>query len=400
MLTADLVRVRRTRDGDLFIRTVHPKARDRLVTVARGYIEAAKAGVGAPREAFVDACASVEVASPDRKVAVGLLKLVTDRCDFSADEDVDPPAVRQAVFLRATEARREGDFDREAIVAAAAQALELEPAAVEAALFADLKNAHLMRTFEAPNAEALVDGYDLAQAQAVLLRAVKVTAHVSCEDAGAYRALFRKLKFRRLLHTIHPHPDGGYRLVLDGPFSVFRQSTRYGLQLALMLPAIAACDTWSVDADVRWGKDKAKLRFKVEGEQAADASPARLPDEVQQLLERFRALDTPWRARASSKILELPGVGLCIPDIVFTHTTSGTRVYLEVMGYWSREAVWRRVDLVEGGLRENVLFAVSSRLRVSEAVLDDELPGELYVYKGVLSAKTIAERLARFEDIC
>ena len=84
MLTADLVRVRRTRDGDLFIRTVHPKARDRLVTVARGYIEAAKAGVGAPREAFVDACASVEVASPDRKVAVGLLKLVTDRCDFSA----------------------------------------------------------------------------------------------------------------------------------------------------------------------------------------------------------------------------------------------------------------------------------------------------------------------------
>lgn len=399
MLTADMVRVRRTRDGELFLRPVHPKARDRLVAVARGYIEAGKAGVGAPREAFLDACAAVEVADPDRKVAGGLLKLVTDRCDFSADETLDPPAVRREVFLRATRARRDGDFERDAIVMNSAEALGLEPASVEAALFADLKGAHVMRRFEAPNAEALVDGYDLAQAQAVLLKAVRVTTRVSCEDAGAYRALFRKLKFRRLLHTIHAHPEGGYQLVLDGPFSLFRQSTKYGLQLALMLPAIAACDTWSIDADVRWGKDKAKLRFQASGERAADATPTRLPDEVQQLLDRFRALETGWRARVSSKILDLPGVGLCVPDLVFTHGVSGTRVYLEVMGYWSREAVWRRVDLVEAGLSENILFAVSSRLRVSEAVLDDELPGALYVYKGVLSARMIGERLARYEEI-
>ena len=58
-----------------------------------------------------------------------------------------------------------------------------------------------------------------------------------------------------------------------------------------------------------------------------------------------------------------------------------------------RQAVIDRVELVEAGLTEPVIFALSSRLRVSEKILDDALPGELYVYKGVMSAKAVLERL-------
>jgi predicted nuclease of restriction endonuclease-like RecB superfamily len=91
--------------------------------------------------------------------------------------------------------------------------------------------------------------------------------------------------------------------------------------------------------------------------------------------------------------LDLPGIGLCVPDLTFTHAATDRRVYLEVMGYWSRDAVWRRVEMVEAGLPHTVIFAVSSRLRVSEEALGDDLPGQLYVYKGVMSARAIAERL-------
>jgi hypothetical protein len=63
------------------------------------------------------------------------------------------------------------------------------------------------------------------------------------------------------------------------------------------------------------------------------------------------------------------------------------------MGYWSRDAVWKRVELVQGGLPHRILFAVGARLRVSEDVLGDELPGMLYVYKQTMSARAIAERL-------
>ena len=44
----------------------------------------------------------------------------------------------------------------------------------------------------------------------MLLRAVRVVARVRCASPDAYRALFRKLKFRRLLHRITPLEDGWY----------------------------------------------------------------------------------------------------------------------------------------------------------------------------------------------
>ncbi len=91
-------------------------------------------------------------------------------------------------------------------------------------------------------------------------------------------------------------------------------------------------------------------------------------------------------------------MGLSIPDLVFERRPPdgpSERVYLEVMGYWSRAAVWKRVELVRAGLDERILFAVSAKLRVSEDVLDDDLPGALYVYKHALSARAIAERLEK-----
>ena len=48
---------------------------------------------------------------------------------------------------------------------------------------------------------------------------------------------------------------------------------------------------------------------------------------------------------------------------------------------------------MNAGLPQPIVFAVSSRLRVSEEVLDADLPGQLYVYKGVISARAVEQRL-------
>ena len=51
--------------------------------------------------------------------------------------------------------------------------------------------------------------------------------------------------------------------------------------------------------------------------------------------------------------------------------------------------------LAEKGLGERVVFAVSSKLRVSEAVLDDDASAALYVYKATLSPKALLDRVER-----
>jgi hypothetical protein len=102
---------------------------------------------------------------------------------------------------------------------------------------------------------------------------------------------------------------------------------------------------------------------------------------------------SPWRARPATALPDLPGHGLCVPDLTLTHAASGAEVHVEVMGYWSRDAVWRRVELVEAGLDYHVVFAVGQHLRVSEAALDGAQPGALYVYKRTMSAKALLDRV-------
>ncbi len=182
--------------------------------------------------------------------------------------------------------------------------------------------------------------------------------------------------------------------------------TKYGLQLAMALPAIAECGRWRIEAQVLWGKERRPVTFRAAGGDdggervAHDPEGPDLPDEIAALLARLAAresaLESDWVASPATAILDLPGAGLCVPDLVFRRRDgAGAPVYLEVLGYWSREAVWRRVELVERGLPHRILFAVSKHLRVSEAALADELPGSLYVYARALDARTILERVER-----
>ncbi len=405
MLTADLVNARR-RGNELRLTPLDAFGRASAVTIAERLIEAAALHVGRTREDLLGALSVVDVGAREHRLKDGLVKLIEDRCEFDSAGDVDPQDIRRDVFARASAARAALEatdrFDRSTVISEVARERGASEDAIERALFADLRGAQVLAAFDALSAETLVSSYEHAQAQAVLLRAVRVTVDVRCASAPILRGLFRRLKFLRLLHVISKHEDG-HRIVIDGPFSLFESVTKYGLQLALVLPALEECDDWRLEADVRWGKDRVPLVFRLAG-RASPSAPrecAPLPDEVEALVRTFGALGTSWQVRANTEILDLPGVGLSVPDLVFERRRRGAseRIYLEVMGYWSRAAVWKRVELVQAGLAERVLFAVSSRLRVSEDVLDEEMPGALYVYKQTLSARAIAERLERLANV-
>ena len=393
MLTADLVRAR-SKDGKLILSKFRGDARSRATEIAEQYLTIAGQSIGSTRGELEEALRDVPVGARDQKVASGLEKLVLDRCEFEIDAGLDPAELRAEVFRRASAAREAGTFDRDAVIAEVASDVARGPEEVERLLYADIRQNHAVLSFTGVDAAQLVAQYEEAQAQAVLLRAEKVVAQVKSANPATYRYLFRKLKFLRLLHQITPQEDG-YRITVDGPFSLFSSVTKYGLQLALLLPALRACDEWALQATVRWGKDRRRLEFEASGGRGPnEEAVAALPDEVQTLFDKLAKRKGPWRVSRAGEILDLPGVGVCIPDLVFEHEKNGTRVYLEVLGFWSRDAVWKRIELVERGLDVPIVFAVPKRLRVSEEALPDDLPAALYVYKGVMSAKAIEERLA------
>lgn len=400
MLTPDLVHARRQKDE---LKLVGLGARrEHALELAEMVCELAKEHVGRPREELETAWQAIEVEPRDRKLLDGLIKLVEDGLVFDSEVGGDAPALRAEVFHRAAEVRRalgEGEsFDRGALLREIGGPRGMDEATLERALYGDLRSAHVLREVHAPGPRALIEGYDLAQAQAVLLRATRVVVLLEGIEPAAVRALLAKLKFLRLLHTLRDEGGGRWRLDIDGPFSLFESVTKYGLALALALPAIAACGRHELVADLRWGKERLPLRFVLEGDPPRarrDDAPARLTDEAEALRARLEERGGPWRAEVADVILDLPGVGACVPDLACTHTETGERVFVEVMGYWSRDAVWKRVELAEKGLEERVLFCVSERLRVSEAVLPDDAPAALLVFKGVIPIGAFVEKLER-----
>ncbi len=398
MLTADLVRVRK-RSGVLNVVELKGKSKARALELAELFLELARDQQGNTYEHLREAWSAVEVGPREKKLADGLLKLIEDDCEFLAESPIDPRQLRGEVFLLASEQRRqsshENPWSRQVVLTQVAQKYAVEPEQIDAALYSDLRSQHKLQQVSSLSAEQLVERYEIAQYQAVLLRASHVTAKVHFSNPADYRQLFRTLKFRRLLYSVHPLHDGsdGYRIDIDGPFSLFESVTKYGVQLAMVFPALCRASELELKAQLRWGKTREALSFGYHQKRAKKdvELEARLPDDVEQLVTAFEKLGSGWRVKPNAEVFDLPGVGVTIPDLVFTKGKH--KIYLEVMGFWSRDAVWKRVELMEAGLPQKLLFAVSNRLRVSEEVLGDDTPGALYVYKGVMSAKAVLGKL-------
>jgi hypothetical protein len=332
----------------------------------------------------------------------GLAKLLHDRCEFQSESPVDPAVLRRAVFEAAARAHREGQGgtarpDRAAVLAQAAQPLALDPAQLDRLLYADLKEEQVLQKCEPYPPARLLERYNLALAQAVLLRATELEVQVAGETAARFRELFRRIKFLQLLHEIHGSADQGYHIRLDGPLSLFQSAQKYGVQMAGLLPVLLHCAEWELRATVRWGPARTEREFRLSpGDGLRSHTPSTgqwQPPEMSWLPEQFAKLQSDWQILTQPELLELGGTRqvVVVPDHVFEHRPSGWRVYLEIFGFWRRGALDARLaQLAERGC-DNLLLAVSRELHVGE---DEPVPhANIYVFRSVPIAADVLLRL-------
>jgi predicted nuclease of restriction endonuclease-like RecB superfamily len=377
-------------------------SRRRLVPVAAELAALLAGQVGKRREDVEAVLEQVAYRPRDRLVVDGLRKLLLDRCQFEVDERAVPADIRAQVFLRAAGARRElgptQTFDREAVLRDAAASLGLEPRDVSELLFADLRSQERLTGVNYLAPQALLERYDVALAQSVLLRATRVQVALEGESPGRLRQLFRAARFHGLLHRVRRIDEGQYLIELDGPFSLFSAVSKYGLKLALFLPAVLRCERWRLRAQLLWGKRREPLSFELGPEQrlcTEERPPTGVAPELAEFVARFVALGSDWSVAQNERIFALPGEIVCIPDLVFTNAKTGEEVFLEAFGFWSKTAVWQRVETLRNGFPCRIILAVGKHLRVSEEVLDDSLEGEIYVYKNSMRPRAVLERLER-----
>src|SRR5262249_49193758 len=135
----------------------------------------------------------------------------------------------------------------------------------------------------------------------------------------------------------------GFTIRVDGPASLFQQTTRYGLQLAMLLPALLHVTRWRLVAHL-------KPRLRPNGAPGAnrfslDSScglvshyPRAGP--YDSLLEEWLVAAWPagkpeWRLEREVEPVPVPG-SVMIPDFRLVHP-DGSSFLLEIVGFWRPE---------------------------------------------------------------
>ncbi len=384
MLTGNLVRVRyaKQRIVPYYIDADDPNwlaAAERLLELFRGREGRTR---GELEEDLADAFGD----EGGQLVYRGLGKLLEDRCEFEVVSGQPPEKLREAVFRAAAEARRGGQspadegavarilsFDREDVLGRVAEELGMAAQDIDRGLFADLKGEQRLIRFKDISAERLLQRYNVALAQAVLLRSTRVHAAIRDEPPARYRQLLRLVKFHRLICEVERTGDRCYLLHLDGPLSLFSATQKYGLQLALFLPAVLLCRDFEINAELAWGPQRRPKTFTLT---PADRLVSYLPDsgtyvppELGMFVELFRKKVETWDIAEETEVFPL-GDGFWVPDFRLTHRASGRAVYLEVLGFWRKSSAELHLQRLRRHAAEPFLLAVSDGLHIDEAELE------------------------------
>jgi predicted nuclease of restriction endonuclease-like RecB superfamily len=365
---------------------------EEYVRVAEDFVEVFREHEGQTRAALEQYLQEYVGTGTDYKVLRGLIKLLTDRCEFETEAPADPAEIRRALFLKARARHPVVNEDvRAAVVAETARELSCEPEALAGGLYADLPENQKLVSFEAPTAAELLDIYNLAQAQALLYRCVQMRLWLEPQEPEGYRELFGAIKSYRLIHSIKGNAREGYEVRLDGPASIFQRSQKYGVQMAVFLPALLLCKGWRMRAEIEARRGQPAF-FDLDSRQTRlrshYLSAAGYENPVLERLPRdWAKAATGWELEPSREVIDLGGSAF-IPDFLLKNS-AGARVHLEVLGFWTPEHLRERLlEFDHAGLRRFILAAWED-LRGSRDPMTN-VPANTIVFKRSLDPSTVA----------
>ncbi|MDB9375331.1 DUF790 family protein [Nodularia sphaerocarpa] len=338
----------------------------------------------------------------DYRVKRGLAYILKSSfCTFEVVSPLEPPMLRERVFALAAKSVPSGESTQLTLTKIAdelSQELEREVLLeqVRDGLYADLNENKILTNFDAPTAVDLLNRYNLSQVQGIFYKASKLVLNAHRNVPGEYKLLFRYLKLFQLMAYIEGDADHGFTITVDGPTSLFNPSTRYGLAIAKLIPALLHVTKWSLAATLQTRDPYTKAwntgRFTLNSEcgLVSHYSKGKPYDSMLEssFADKWDALKTDWVLEREVDLLPVPG-SVMIPDFRLVHP-DGRDFLLEIVGYWRPEYLQKKFYQVRTSGCDNLILAISERLNLEKAgVKLDNVPAKIVWFKDKLLPKAV-----------
>lgn len=341
--------------------------------------------------------------SPEYKIYRGMVHLLKSDAfsKFEVVSPLEPQKLRQRVYSLAALSVPSPTATEQTLATLArtlSEELKVEvlPTQISQGLYADLPENRILTEFDAPDPLAILHRYNLSQVQGIFYRASEITINAHRNVPGQYKLLFRYLKLFGLMSYIEGDADKGFTIKIDGPTSLFQTSTRYGLAIAKLIPALLHVTKWSLAATLQmrdFNSDRPKPgRFALNSDCGLVTHyPQGKP--YDSMLEasfasRWNALKTEWVLEREVDLIPIPG-SVMIPDFRLVHP-DGRTFLLEIIGYWRPEYLQKKFYQVQRSGCENLILAISQRLNLDKAGVDfKETPAQIVWFKDKLIPKDV-----------
>ena len=216
--------------------------------------------------------------------------------------------------------------------------------------------------------------------------------------------MFKYLKLFRLMTYVEGEADQGFTITIDGPASLFKPSTRYGVDIAKLIPAILHVTRWQLTATLQWKNPYTKVAQDKSFSLDADCGlvshypPGKPYDSMleQAFAEKWASLSkkgkTEWQLEREVDLIPIPG-SVMIPDFRLVHP-DGRVFLLEIVGYWRPEYLRKKFYQVRQAECKTLILAVSQRLNLEKAGVDvSATPTKVVWFKDKLQPKAVLEAL-------
>ena len=374
------------------------------LTYARRMLKVYRSGIGETRRELhrgVQRVFAHEEDCPTRRIDA-FCKLLDDASTYQRDRQGQAATLRRQVFQLAAprhplvrQPDRLFESSEDTVKGDIARQLARTWEDIDRELFADVIEFHRLIEFSGyPSPEALLARYNVAQFQAALFQAVRMAVWAR----GDFKSILRYAKLARLMHTITRQADGQYRLQLDGPASVLRETRRYGAAMARFLPGLLSCRDWRMHATVKTRRAGWELSLDLAADDGLQSHVAEPPEFDSALEQSFADKwgEKPrdgWRLLREGEILH-HGQKVFVPDFSFQHE-DGRKVPMEIVGFWTPEYLQAKVATLKAFRHVSMLLAVCEYSKHKMPVLGMDV----IVYKSALHVKDVLEHLSRVQPV-
>ena len=361
-------------------------------------------------KAVVDESVSkIEDKHSDYKFIRGICHLLEQRCVYSSHQlpsdtitEFSNNNSSSAIYLRRDifeESSRTGypvtENDRRNILQKIALKNKLTIEELELAMWNDLDKNRYLRSFDSLSSLQLVAWYNISILQTLLLNCVKL--EFSVYGGYNWKKILHKIKQLGLMYILYSEADPkstkdnqgkNHNIVfgndndkkiicgVDGPLSILRLTDRYGMAIAKLIPLIIFTENWSINAvilrkSVSGAKKTYNFRISNKDEDLPifDASeitshlssPSMSNSNVgssfnkafdsfdsnveRKFMDKFLTFSTSWRLSREPDPLILSDGKAFIADFLFEKST--VRVYFEIVGFWTRDYLKRKLEKVK-----------------------------------------------------